>query len=95
MRGGEGACMAGGLVCVAAGGGPAWQEERPLQRAIRILLECILVFHCVRMFNLNYVSWSFCFLFSRNGSKFPPKGPGSLQSVSCVIISIIAIRNSK
>ena len=24
-------------------GGHAWQERRPLQRAVRILLECILV----------------------------------------------------
>ena len=27
--------------CVA--GGHAWQERRPLQRSVRILLECILV----------------------------------------------------
>ena len=32
---GTGACMAGG-VC-------AWQERRPLQLTVRILLECILV----------------------------------------------------
>ena len=31
----QGACV--------AGGGHAWQERRPLQRAVRILLECILV----------------------------------------------------
>ena len=40
-----GACMAEG--CVWQGGmrgrGRAWQERRPLQRTIRILLECILV----------------------------------------------------
>ena len=35
-----GACVAEGA-CVA--GGHAWQERRPLQWAIRILLECILV----------------------------------------------------
>ena len=48
-RGGEAcmagwACMAGGLRgrgCVVVGG--AWQEKRPLQRVVRILLECILV----------------------------------------------------
>ena len=30
----QGACMAGGC---------AWQQRRPLQRTVRILLECILV----------------------------------------------------
>ena len=34
--GGKGACMAGGR-------GHAWQERRPLQWTVRILLECILV----------------------------------------------------
>ena len=36
---GRGACMAGGM----HGRGHAWQEGRPLQRTVRILLECILV----------------------------------------------------
>ena len=31
----------GGGACVA--GGHAWQERRPLQRTVRILLECLLV----------------------------------------------------
>ena len=31
----QGACVAGGCV---------WQERRPLQRMVRILLECIIVF---------------------------------------------------
>ena len=54
MRG-RGVCMAG-RACVAGGhawwggmrdgGGHAWQEKRQLQRAVRILRECILVF-CV------------------------------------------------
>ena len=45
---GEGGCMAKG-VCVVKGdmcgegGGHAWQEIWPLQLAVRILLECILV----------------------------------------------------
>ena len=40
MHGG-GACMAG---CVCGGGWEhVWQEKRQLQRAVRILLECILV----------------------------------------------------
>ena len=49
---GEGVCMAKGM-CVAKGvcmakevvhsRGHAWQERRPLQRTVRILLECILV----------------------------------------------------
>ena len=40
-RGGmaEGTCMEGGHV---------WQERRPLQRTVRILLECILVYHNFR-----------------------------------------------
>ena len=40
----EGACVAGsvhGRECV-------WKERRPLQRTVRILLECILVFHVCR-----------------------------------------------
>ena len=37
---GEGACMARGA-CVTRG--RVWQERRPLQHAVRILLECILV----------------------------------------------------
>ena len=36
---GRGACMAGGCVWQ----GCVWQERWPLQRAVRILLECILV----------------------------------------------------
>ena len=54
----QGACMAGDMhdrghgwqgVCVAGGmddrggGGHAWQKTRPLERTVRILLECILV----------------------------------------------------
>ena len=35
----QGACMAGGV----HGRGPAWQEKWPLHRAVRILLERILV----------------------------------------------------
>ena len=43
---GDGRCMAGGMhggggMC--GGGGGAWQERRPLQRMVRILLECIIV----------------------------------------------------
>ena len=43
---GKGACVVGECAwqgaCVTQG--HAWQERRPLQRAVRILLECILVF---------------------------------------------------
>ena len=45
MCGGGHVCLVGG--CVAGGmhgGGHAWQERWSLQRAVRILLECILVF---------------------------------------------------
>ena len=38
---GRGACMAGGMHGGGAGG--AWQERRPLQRPVHIILECILV----------------------------------------------------
>ena len=41
MRGGEVQGVCGRGACVA--GGHAWQERRPLQRVVRILLECILV----------------------------------------------------
>ena len=33
---------------VHRGGGEAWQERRPLQRTVRILLECILVVNFLR-----------------------------------------------
>ena len=36
----QGACMAGGCAWQE---GHAWQEGQPLQQAVRILLECILV----------------------------------------------------
>ena len=45
-----GACIAGGHVCPGGHvwqGSCAWQERRPLQRAVRILLECILVKICI------------------------------------------------
>ena len=56
----RGACMVGGHVwqgaCVAEGacmvGGHAWQERRPLQQAVRILLECIIIF-----INVFYNNW--------------------------------------
>ena len=43
-----GACVVGGgvcgrVACMAGGEGHPWQEKRQLQRAVRILLECILV----------------------------------------------------
>ena len=34
---GRRACVVGGRVC-------AWQERRPLQRTVRMLLKCLLVF---------------------------------------------------
>ena len=48
-------CMAGG--CMWRGHvwqGVAWQEKRPLQQAVRILLECILVSTFIRT-NRNLV----------------------------------------
>ena len=74
MHGG-GVCMAGGMhgrsVCMVGacmtgeggvhgkGGGHAWQERQPLQRTVRILLECILVkiFHQIR--HNNYSTFRF------------------------------------
>ena len=46
-------CMAGGHVWqgVCMSGGHAWQEKWQLQRAVRILLECILVYK----YNLYFV----------------------------------------
>ena len=44
----RGASMAGGMhdrVCAWRGGEHVWQERQPLQRVVRILLECILVVH--------------------------------------------------
>ena len=38
---GRGTCMVAGMH--SGGRGGAWQERWPLQRAVRILLECILV----------------------------------------------------
>ena len=55
VRGGEGMCMAGGVrdrgTCVVWG--RAWEERWPLQRMVRILLECILVYvvHCIWQIN--------------------------------------------
>ena len=49
MVGGGGACMAGG---VCGGGGRVWQIQRDTvnERAVRILLECILVLN-----NFTYI----------------------------------------
>ena len=49
VHGRWGACMTGGMhysggMCGGGRGEPAWQERWPLQRAVRILLERILVF---------------------------------------------------
>ena len=41
-------CGEGGGACVARG--CAWQVRRPLQRTVRILLECILVDVFLRLF---------------------------------------------
>ena len=65
----QGACMAGGVHgvgmhdrgsgCAWQGGGHAWQERQPLQRTVRILLECILVkiFHQIK--HNNYSTFRF------------------------------------
>ena len=42
--------MAGGCMV----GGCAWQERRPLQRTVRILLECILVLQLITPTTLTY-----------------------------------------
>ena len=76
----QGVCVAGGMhgggvwrgACIAGGGGMcgvgnAWQEIRPLQRPVRILLECILVqdinFKCKsrmqRCLNLRFFGLAF------------------------------------
>ena len=45
----QGVCMARGA-CVV--GGHAWQERLPLQREVCILLECILVELCLKIYDL-------------------------------------------
>ena len=59
-------CMAGGgvhgrgayLVGVCMAGGHVWQEKRQLQRAVRILLECILVLKIImKVFILSQKSF--------------------------------------
>ena len=49
---GRGACITGGHVWqgVVCSRGHVWQERWPLQRAVPILLECILVFKEVLIF---------------------------------------------
>ena len=63
---GRGACMAGGVhgrtVCMA--GGHTWQDRRPLQWTVHILLECILVYF-EKLINIrsnlpNRNSWPQC-----------------------------------
>ena len=53
VHGDRGVCMAGGHAwwgaCVA-GVGSVWQERWPLQRTVRILLECILVYICFAVY---------------------------------------------
>ena len=50
-------CTAGGHVWQEVGGGRLWQERRPLQRTVRILLECILVkIHCFPL-QIRYLSF--------------------------------------
>ena len=47
----QGVCVAGGVHGGGSvwwrGAGHAWQERQPLQRAVRILLECFLVIHSI------------------------------------------------
>ena len=56
-----GACMAGGVhgegsMLGEGGEGQAWQERRPLQGAVRILLECILVTKARTFWTLSRVA---------------------------------------
>ena len=62
------ACMVGGMhgtecaqqwACIDVGGGHRWQERRPLQRTVRILLECILIFLCCLSSKITEVFSSF------------------------------------
>ena len=53
----RGAFMAGGM----RGRGRAWQERRPLQRVVRILLEYILVFLCCH-FLISVWASRLCFI---------------------------------
>ena len=49
---GEGTCMAREACVVGVGRGHAWQERWPLQRTVHILLECILVELCLKIYDL-------------------------------------------
>ena len=63
-----GVCMAGG-VCFG-GGCHAWQERWPLQRTVRILLECILVvivIVCSLQFILSLLQFIFEIIFLLDG----------------------------
>ena len=48
----QGGCIAGGMY----GRGCEWQERRPLQQAVHILLECILVVHNFEMYYIYRAS---------------------------------------
>ena len=52
---GRGACMGGGGLCVAGGGGHAWQIPRDTvnERAVCILLECILVHNAIMLIDTS------------------------------------------
>ena len=69
----QGACVTGGMhgrgcawqggMCSRSmhGGGHAWQERRPLQRTVRILLECILVINVINPLSSYYTMTSICY----------------------------------
>ena len=62
----QGACVAGGVhgreACMAGGGEPAWQERRPLQRMVRILLECFLFLMMIHSCGLDcFITYRTCF----------------------------------
>ena len=78
----------GGGTCVVSmhGRGHAWQERWPLQQALRILLECILVRHIVRLSKtVNYVSG---FLSRKRQQSFE-----FCSSILCTTESVFSINN--
>ena len=76
---GRGACMAGEGGMHGRGGGgewqgghDAWQERRPLQRTVCILLECILVIFYLQIFLMvNSLCKNIFLIFLANSLCFP------------------------
>ena len=63
---GKGACMAGGVHCR---GQRAWQERPPLQRTVRIILECILVLIAGSLESAYSLNWGAHEIWGQGGGE--------------------------